>query len=93
MQKAAKVLDGKWTILLIRDLLGSPRRYSELKRSLAGISPRMLASRLRSLEKQGVVHRKVYPTVPPQTEYSLTDLGRRLYPVIGAMADFGLGLD
>lgn len=92
VQKSARILDGKWTILLIRDLLGGTRRYSELKRSLAGISPRMLASRLKFLAAQGIIIRKVYPVVPPRTEYSLTESGRRLRAVIGAMADYGRSL-
>lgn len=89
VQKAAKIIDGKWTILLIRDLLPGKRRYSELRRSLAGITPRMLASRLRSLEARGIISRKVYPTTPPRTEYALTPLGRKLHGVIGALADYG----
>lgn len=87
--QAHDVLGGKWTTLIVRDLLAGPRRYSQLQRSLAGISPRMLASRLRTLEARGLVRRKVFPTVPPQTEYALTPLGHGMADVIAAMARFG----
>lgn len=87
--KAAQVIDGKWTTLIFRDLLLGTRRYSELQRSLIGISPRMLALRLAMLESEGLVSKQIYPTVPPKTEYSLTELGQAMEPVIAAMAAFG----
>ena len=90
--RAHEVLGGKWTTLIFRDLMGGTRRYSELMRSLAGISPRMLAERLRMLEAEGLVTRTVFPTVPPTTEYALTDLGHGIGPVIQAMAAFGAAL-
>jgi DNA-binding HxlR family transcriptional regulator len=86
---ASEILSGKWTTLIFRDLFGGTRRYGELQASLAGISPRILAERLRMLEDQGLVHRKVIPTVPPRTEYTLTEKGRRIEPVLVAMAGFG----
>lgn len=89
VQRTAQVLDGKWTILVLRDLLGGTKRYSELQRSLAGISPRLLAARLKALEAQGIVLRTAYPTVPPTTEYALTIQGKALMPVVQAMASFG----
>lgn len=90
--RAHEVLGGKWTTLIFRDLMGGTRRYSELMRSLDGISPRMLAERLKMLEAEGLVTRTVFPTVPPTTEYALTDLGRGMEPVIKAMAGFGAAL-
>lgn len=90
--RAHEVLGGKWTTLIFRDLMGGTRRYSELMRSLDGISPRMLAERLKMLEAEGLVTRTVFPTVPPTTEYALTDLGREMGPVIEAMAGFGAAL-
>lgn len=90
--RAHAVLGGKWTTLIFRDLMGGKRRYSELMRSLDGISPRMLAERLRMLEAEGLVTRTVFPTVPPTTEYALTALGQRMGPVIAAMAGFGQAL-
>lgn len=89
VQRTAKILDGKWTTLIARDLLGGKKRYSELQRSLSGISPRLLAARLRLLERHGMLTRTVYPTVPPTTEYELTSLGDGLRDVIEAMAKFG----
>lgn len=87
--RAAEVLDGKWTTLIFRDLQQGTRRYSELQRSLRGISPRMLAQRLAMLEAEGLVSKRIYPTVPPKTEYSLTALAAAVTPVIEAMAAFG----
>lgn len=92
VQRAAQVLDGKWTTLILRDLLGGKKRYSELQRSLRGISPRLLALRLRTLEEQQILTRTQFPTVPPTTEYELTPQGLRLLPVIEAMAAFGASL-
>lgn len=89
VQRTAKILDGKWTTLIVRDLIGGKKRYSELQRSLSGISPRLLAARLRLLEQHGMLTRTVYPTVPPTTEYELTSLGDGLRDVIVAMAKFG----
>ena len=89
VHKTAKILDGKWTTLIVRDLIGGKKRYSELQRSLAGISPRLLAARLRLLEQHGMLTPTVYPTVPPTTEYELTELGYGFRDVIEAMARFG----
>ncbi len=74
---AADILSGKWTTLIIRELLAGTRRYSQLQYALLGISPKILASRLRMLEAHGLVTRKVYPTIPPKTEYTLTKLGNK----------------
>ncbi len=86
---AADILSGKWTTLIIRELLSGTRRYSQLQYALLGISPKILASRLRMLEANGLVTRKIYPTIPPKTEYTLTKLGYELEHVIRAMAQFG----
>ena len=91
--RAARILDGKWTTRIVRDLLPSKRRYSELLHSLTGISPKVLAARLRFLESEGMIAKKTYPEVPPRTEYQLTAKGKRLQPIIEAMAQFGAGLD
>jgi len=92
VERAARILDGRWTTRIVRDLLPGRRRYSELLRSLSGISPKVLAERLRFLEEQGMITKTIYPEVPPRTEYTLTPGGRRLAPVIEAMAAFGNGL-
>ena len=85
----AEILSGKWTILLIRDLADGRSRFCELERSLEGISPRTLSLRLRGLEEHGIVERKTFPEVPPRVEYSLTDKGRALAPIIEDMRTYG----
>jgi len=85
----AEILAGKWTILLIRDLAEGRCRFCELERSLEGISPRTLSLRLRALEEQGVLERKTFPEVPPRVEYSLTEKGRALVPIIEDMRRYG----
>lgn len=85
------VLDGKWTVLVIRDLLVGTRRFSQLRSSLAGISPKTLTDRLRLLEERGLVRRTIYAEVPPRVEYELTDRGRALEPVLAALATWSNG--
>jgi len=89
VRKTSKVIEGKWTTLIVRDLLSGKKRYSELQRSLEKISPKLLAARLRMLEKNQLVKRTIYPTVPATTEYELTPLGRKLESVIISMSEFG----
>lgn len=86
---AHDVLAGKWTTLIFRELLAGTRRYGELQHALLGISPKILAARLRMLEARGLLTRKLTPSVPPKTEYTLTETGRAVAPVIQAMARFG----
>lgn len=93
VQRTAQVLDGKWTTLILRDLLSGKKRYSALQRSLKGISPRLLTLRLRMLEEQNILTRTQFPTIPPTTEYELTARGQALLPVIEAMAAFGMMLE
>jgi DNA-binding HxlR family transcriptional regulator len=85
----ADIICGKWTMLVIRDLADGSTRFSELERSLAGISPRTLSLRLRALEEEGIVERTTYPQVPPRVEYSLTEKGRALVPLIEDMRAYG----
>ena len=92
VRRTAEVIGYKWTTLIVRDLLSGKKRYSELLRSVGGISPRLLAERLRELEAKGLLTRTAYPTVPPSTEYELTPLGRKLESVIEAMARFGTAM-
>jgi len=87
--RANEILGAKWTTLVMRDLVGGTKRYSELQRSLVGISPRMLVDRLALLEAEGLISKRIYPVVPPKTEYTLTDRGKAAIPVIEAMASFG----
>src|SRR5712691_8187379 len=86
---SAEIIGAKWTALLVHDLSEGPRRFSELERSCCGISPRTLSERLRALEQEGFVGRQSYPESPPRVEYSLTDKGRSLLPIIDAMREFG----
>lgn len=83
-------LGDKWSMLLIVLLGAHPHRYNELHRSIEGISQRMLTRTLRNLETDGLVQRKVHPTVPPSVEYSLTPLGRTLLEPLSALADWAV---
>src|SRR5262245_64113555 len=87
--RTADIVCGKWTLLLVRDLAEGCSRFCELERSLAGISPRTLSLRLRALEEEGIVERHTYPEVPPRVEYSLTDKGRALLPIVEGMRSYG----
>ena len=88
-EAAADVLAGKWTAAIIRELLKGTKRYSQLQSALSGVSPKILTARLRMLEAEGLVSRKVYATVPPKAEYRLTETGRELHAVVTAMEAFG----
>jgi DNA-binding HxlR family transcriptional regulator len=83
------LIEGKWTTQIIRDLMTGTKRYSELQQSLVGISPKVLAVRLRFLEHEGLVTKTIYPVIPPHTDYQLTTRGTKLRAVIAAMAKFG----
>src|ERR671930_1537201 len=87
--RTADVVCGKWTLLIVRDLADSRARFSELERSLEGISPRTLSLRLRALEEEGIVERRTFPEVPPRVTYQLTDKGRALVPLIEDMRSYG----
>ena len=83
------VIGGRWKVPILWNLLPGVCRFGELSRKLGGVTQKMLTQQLRELEADGLVHRKVYPEVPPRVEYSLTDLGKSLRPVIGALSDWG----
>lgn len=85
----AEIVAGKWTLLVLRDLAAGRSRFSELQRSLVGISSRTLSVRLRALEEEGVVERHEYPGVPPRVEYVLTEKGNDLIPIVEAMRAYG----
>lgn len=87
--KTAEIISGKWTLLIIRDLTTGTKRFSELERSLCGISPKTLSERLVALEREGILHRRTYAEVPPKVEYSLTEKGQALAQVIDAMRSYG----
>jgi DNA-binding HxlR family transcriptional regulator len=75
----------KWSVLIFLQLEAGPRRFSEMRRGIAGISPKMLASTLRGLEREGFVDRTVFPTKPPSVEYALTDLGHEMAEPVRAL--------
>lgn len=84
-----QLIGNKWKVLIIRDLLGGTKRFNELMRSVTGITQKVLTSNLRSMEEAGLLTRKVYPEVPPRVEYSLTDTGMSLKPVLDSMIAWG----
>ena len=83
------MISDKWKVLILRDLLNGTMRVSELRRSVGNVSQKVLTANLRQMERDGLVHREVYPEVPPRVEYSLTETGRTLQPIIEAMKDWG----
>ncbi len=83
------IIGGKWKILILYHLNSQTRRFNELQRLMPAITQRMLTLQLRELESDGIVHREVYPQVPPKVEYSLTELGLTLMPVIESMHAWG----
>jgi DNA-binding HxlR family transcriptional regulator len=86
LEEALEVLEGRWKILILFHLFSAPvLRFSELRRAMPGISQKMLIQQLRDLEKDGVVHRKVYAEVPPKVEYMLTKDGAALRPALKAL--------
>lgn len=82
-------IGGKWKTIVLWYLRGGPRRFSELDRVIPGITEKMLSVQLRALEKDGLVTRTVYPEVPPRVEYTLTDEGRTLLPLLEEIAKWG----
>jgi DNA-binding HxlR family transcriptional regulator len=89
VERTLEVLDGKWTTLVIRDLLSGPKRFTQLRRSLGNPSAKTLTERLRALEHRGVLTRTVYAEVPPRVVYELTGRGMSLRSVLAAMLAWG----
>ncbi len=83
------LIGDKWKVLILRDLMTGTKRFGELKRSLGNISQKVLTAQLRAMEENGLLIRTVYAEVPPRVEYSLTDLGRSLKPILDAMQVWG----
>ena len=83
------LISNKWKILIIRDLLEGTKRFSELKKSINNISQKVLTSNLREMEENELLTRKVYPEVPPRVEYTLTDIGYSLKPLLDDMDKWG----
>lgn len=83
------LIGSKWKLLIMRNLLARPWRFNELQKSIDGISQKALTEALRSMVADGIVIRKAYPEVPPRVEYSLTELGESMRPIIKAMENWG----
>lgn len=83
------LISDKWKVLIIRDLLPGTKRFGELKKSIGSVSQKVLTSQLRQMEENGLLVRTVFPEVPPRVEYTLTELGQSLKPVLDAMWNWG----
>lgn len=83
------LIGNKWKVLIIRDLLQGTKRFGELKKSIGSVSQKVLTSQLRAMEEDGLIHREVYAEVPPRVEYSLTELGWSLKPILDAIVNWG----
>ena len=83
------LIGDKWKVLILRDLLTGTKRFGELKKSIGSVSQKVLTAQLRAMEESGLLTRTVYAEVPPRVEYTLTDLGQSLKPVLDAMGDWG----
>lgn len=83
------LIGDKWKVLILRDLMPGTKRFGELKKSIGSVSQKVLTAQLRDMEQNGLVHREVFAEVPPRVEYSLTELGRSLKPILDAMWNWG----
>ena len=83
------LIGDKWKVLILRDLMPGTKRFGELKKSIGMVSQKVLTAQLRDMEENGLVHREVYAEVPPRVEYSLTELGQSLKPILDAMLNWG----
>ena len=83
------LIGDKWKVLILRDLMPGTKRFGELKKSVGSVSQKVLTAQLRDMEQNGLVHREVFAEVPPRVEYSLTELGRSLKPILDAMWNWG----
>ena len=89
VEAAISLIDGKWKCVILFHLLGGTRRFNELRRHVPGATQRTLTNQLRELEADGIIVRKVYAEVPPKVEYSISELGRTLTPVLLALKQWG----
>lgn len=89
LTNSMKVLGGKWKIVIIGHLMQGEKRFGELKREIQGVTQKMLTQQLRELESDGLVHREIYKQIPPKVEYSLTDFGRSIEPILDQLWSFG----
>lgn len=91
VEATIELIGGKYKSVILWHLMGKTLRYSELHKLIPKATDKMLAQQLRELERDGLINRVVYPVVPPKTEYSLTDFGNTLAPILDAMCDWGAG--
>ena len=91
VEMTLQLIGDKWKVLIIRDLLTGTKRFNELKRSVTGITQKVLTSHVRAMEAAGLVSRKVYAEVPPRVEYTLTETGYSLKPILDSMVAWGDG--
>lgn len=89
VETTLSLIGDKWKVLILRDLMPGTKRFGELKKSIGSVSQKVLTAQLRDMEQNGLVSRKVYAEVPPRVEYSLTELGKSLGPVLDAMRSWG----
>lgn len=89
IETTLKMLGCKWKVLIIRELLAGTKRFGELKRAVTGITQKVLTSKLREMEELGLLEREVYPQIPPKVEYTLTDIGYSLRPVLESLKCWG----
>ena len=83
------LIGDKWKVLILRDLMPGTKRFGELKKSVGNVSQKVLTAQLRTMEESGLVNRKVYAEVPPRVEYSLTEHGKSLKPILDSMRAWG----
>lgn len=83
------LIDDKWKVLIVRDLLTGTKRFGELRKSVTGITQKVLTNNLKQMEKDGLLKRKAYPEVPPRVEYTLTETGLSLKPILDSMVEWG----
>ena len=89
VETTLSLIGDKWKVLILRDLMPGTKRFGELKKSVGNVSQKVLTAQLRAMEESGLVHREVYAEVPPKVEYSLTELGKSLKPILDSMWAWG----
>lgn len=90
VEAAVNLIGGKYKTVILWHLINTTLRFSELQKHVSHATPKMLTQQLRELEHDGIIHRKVYPVVPPKTEYSLSEFGCSLIPILNSMRDWGV---
>lgn len=90
IEMTLQLISNKWKVLIIRDLMSGTKRFGELKKSIGSISQKVLTSHLRDMENNGLLIRKIYPEIPPKVEYTLSDVGMSLKPILDAMGEWGI---